>query len=205
MIDGQSFAGKNNIAMKKLLFLLIALFAVSQSSCDLLGIGEDKVCGGKREGYYYRTSHGTGFFTDLAVDYTLDRNYTPGGDGYRSRIILEKWVQHVCPDKHVKVKASISANVEGDFNVTSKAYWYFFFEEQLELTASNDGVSRSWEGAENDIGLKQAYGEAGEGEFSIQATIDFPYQGSFEADTMYLFNKLQNVTLEAVYYDVKDK
>lgn len=189
--------------MKKLLFIAIILLAFGQSSCDLLGIGEDKTCGDKQEGYFYRTSHGTGFFNDPAVEYTLDRNYTPGGDGYRSTVILEKWVQHVCPDKHVKVKANISANIEGDFNVTSKVYWYFFFEVPLKLTTSNDGVSRSWSGGDDNIGLKQAYGESGEGEFTIQATIDFPYQGSFEADTMYLFNKLQNVTLEAEYYEVK--
>lgn len=202
MIDGQSFEAKNRIAMKKLIFFLTILFAIGQSSCDLLGIGEDKVCGDKQEGYFYRTSHGTGFFSDPAVDYTLDRYYTSGGEGYRSTVIFEKWVQHVCPDKHVKVKASISANIEGDFNVTSKGYWYFFYEEPLTLTASNDGVSRSWEGS-GEIGLKQVYGDSGDGEFTIQATIDFPYQGSFEADTMYLFNKLQNVTLEAVYYDTK--
>ncbi len=190
--------------MKKLIFLLVILFAVSQSSCDLLGIGEDKVCGDKREGYFYRTSHGTGFFADPAVDYTLDRNYTPGGEGYRSTLILEKWVQHVCPDKHVKFKCSVSANVDGDFNVSSKGYWYFFYEEPLTLNIGNDGVSRTWEG-NGEIGLKQVYGETGEAEFSVQATIDFPYQGSFEADTMYLFNKLQNVTLEAEYYDVKSK
>ena len=190
--------------MKKLIFFLTILFAVSQSSCDLRGIGEDKVCGDKQNGYFYRTSHGTGFFTDPAVDYTLDRNYTPGGEGYRSTMILEKWVQHVCPDRHVKFKCSVSANIEGDFNVSSKAYWYFFYEEVLALQASNDGLSRTWEG-NGEIGLKQAYGETGEAEFVLQATIDFPYQGSFEADTTYLFDKLQNVTLEADYYDVKDK
>jgi hypothetical protein len=190
--------------MKKLLLTTVIVLAFGHSSCDLLGIGEDKVCGDKQEGYFYRTSHGTGFFNDPAVAYTLDRNYTPGGDGYRSTMILEKWVQHVCPDKHVKVKASISANVEGDFNITSKGYWYFFFEEPIELAASNDGLSRTWEGSD-EIGLKQAYGDSGEGEFTIQATIDFPYQGSFEADTMYLFDKLQNVTLEAEYYETKGK
>ncbi|MBK8567826.1 MAG: hypothetical protein IPN76_32030 [Saprospiraceae bacterium] len=193
--------------MKKLLLTAIIVLAFGQSSCDLLGIGEDKVCGDKKEGYYFRTSHGTGFFTDATTQpgagSWLDRTYYQGSDEFRSTIILEKWVQHVCPDKHVKVNASISANIEGDFNVTSKVYWYFFFEVPLTLTASNDGVSRSWSGGDDGIGLKQAYGESGEGEFSIQATIDFPYQGSFEADTMYLFNKLQNVTLEAVYYDVK--
>ncbi len=188
--------------MKKLLFFAILLLAFSQSACDLLGIGEDKVCGDKQEGYYFRTSHGTGFFTDTQNPSYLDRTYYAGSDGLRSTIILEEWVQHVCPDKYVKVKASISANIDGDFNVTSKGYWYFFFEEPLTLTTGNDGVSRTWEGS-GEIGLKQAYGETGEAEFTIQATIDFPYQGSFEADTTYLFNKLQNVTLEAVYYDVK--
>lgn len=188
--------------MKKLLFFLTILFAIGQSSCDLLGIGEDKTCGDKREGYFYRTSHGTGFFTDGTGDYLLDRYYNAGGEGYRSTLIFEKWVQHVCPDKHVKVKASISADIDGDFNVTSKAYWYFFFEETLPLTVRNDGVSRSWEG-NGEIGLKQAYGETGEAEFTIQATIDFPYQGSFEADSTYIFNKLQNVTLEAEYYETK--
>ena len=77
--DGQSFVGKNLIAMKKLLLTAIIVFAFGQSSCDLLGIGEDKTCGDKQEGYFYRTSHGTGFFSDPAVAYTLDRNYTPVG------------------------------------------------------------------------------------------------------------------------------
>ncbi len=188
--------------MKKLIILLLVCLAFSQSGCDLLGIGEDKVCGDKLEGYYFRTSHGTGFFSDTQNPSYLDRNYSAGSDGIRSTIIFEKWVQHVCPDKHVKVNASISANIEGDFNVKSKGYWYFFFEQPITLTPSNDGVSRTWTG-NDEIGLKQAYGETGEAEFSIQATIDFPYQGSFEADTTYLFDKLQNVTLEAVYYDTK--
>lgn len=187
--------------MKKLLLTAFVFLAFSQSSCDLLGIGEDKVCGDNQSGYYFRTSHGTGFFSDNTVG-QLDRTYYGGEVGGRSTLIFEKWVQHVCPDKHVQIKANISANIEGDFNVTSKAYWYFFFEQPINLQTSNDGVSRTWEG-NDEVGLKQAYEETGEGEFTIQATIDFPYQGSFEADTTYLFNKLQNVTLEAAYYDVK--
>jgi hypothetical protein len=187
--------------MKKLFLFLVLGFAVSQTSCDLLGLGEDKVCGDKQEGYYFRTSHGTGFFSDNTIG-QLDRTYYQGSADIRSQVIFEKWVQHVCPKKHVKFNCSISANVEGDFNVASKGYWYFFFEEPLTLQPSNDGLSRTWTG-NGEIGLKQAYGDSGEGEFTLQATIDFPWQGSFEADTMYLFEKLQNITLEAEYYDVK--
>lgn len=194
--------GINPIAMKKLIVAFaVIIFAMSQSSCDLLGIGEDKTCGDKKEGNYFRTSHGTGFFTDNTVG-QLDRTYYPGGEGFRSTLILEKWVQHVCPDKHVIAKTSISANIDGDFNITSKGYWYFFFEEPIKLYVENDGLSRTWEG-NGVIGLKQAYGDSKEGEFTIQATIDFPYQGSFEADTTYIFEKLQNVTLEATYYETK--
>lgn len=189
--------------MKKLILLLVIGFSISQTSCDLLGLGEDKVCGDSKQGYFYRTSHGTGFFTDDATkDYLLERTYQEGSADFHSKVIFEKWVQHVCPDKHVKFKSSISANIEGDFTVSSKAYWYFFFEEPLTLKQSNDGLSRIWEG-NGEIGLKQTYGDAGEGEFTLQATIDFPWQGSFLADSMYFFNKMQNVTLEADYYDVK--
>ncbi len=203
MIDGQSFAGKNIIAMKKLIFFLTIIFAIGQSSCDLLGIGEDKVCGDKQEGYFYRTADGTGFFTDGSEDSLLNRIYYPGGEGYRSTLILEKWVQHVCPEKHVKAIVSVYADKEGDFNVTSKVYWYLFYEVQLNMKAISFDDVRSWEGNDYEIGLKQAYGDSSEGEFTIQATIDFPYQGSFEADTMYLFNKLGLVEFETDYYDVK--
>lgn len=188
--------------MKKMIFLVILLYAVGQSSCDLLGIGEDKKCGDKQNGYYFRTSHGTGFFTDNTVG-QLDRTYYMGSPGVNnSTVIFEKWVQHVCPDKHVKIKASISADIDGNFTVSAKGYWYFFYEEPITLNVSNDGVSRQWEG-NGEIGLKQAYGDGGEGEFTIQAYIEFPPQGSMEADSTYLFDKLQNVTLEAEYYDVK--
>jgi hypothetical protein len=187
--------------MKKLIFFLTILFTIGQSSCDLLGIGEDKVCGDKKEGYFYRTPHGTGFFTE--GDSLLNRIYYPGGEGYRSTLILEKWVQHVCPKKHVKAIVGVSADKEGDFNVTSKVYWYLFYEVQLNMTARSSNDERTWEGSDNEIGLIQAYGDSGEGEFTIQATIDFPYQGSFEADTMYLFNKLRLVQFEPHYYEVK--
>jgi hypothetical protein len=190
--------------MKNFIFILfILVFTISQSSCDLLGINEGKTCGDKQDGYYFRTSHGTGFFTDDATkSYLLDRYYTPGSLTGRSSVIFEKWVQHVCPDKHVKVDADIGTHVQSDINVTAKAYWYFFYEQPIKLNVSNDGLTRTWKG-KDEVGLKQVYGDAGEGEFTIQATLDFPYQGSFEADTAFLFKNLLNVQLSTEFYIVK--
>lgn len=188
--------------MKKISFMTILLIGMIINSCSMLGLDDDKTCGDKQEGYYYRTSHGTFFFTDNTIG-QLDRTYHMGIPGVSSSVVIfEKWVKSVCPDKHVSLKASISANIEGSFTVSAKAYWYFFFEQPINLKISNDGVSRIWEG-NTEIGLKQAYGEKGDGEFSVQAKIEFPAQGGFVEDTTYLFQKLQNVTLEAIYYDTK--
>lgn len=193
--------------MKNLIFILLTLqFTFIHSSCDLIGLGEGKTCGDKQNNTYWRTVGGTGFFSDKVdgkmVDYLLDRYYTQGSANIRSSVIFEKWVQHVCPQKHVKIKVNITALVQSDLNVSSKAYWYFFYEHPITLKISNDGVSRAWDGT-SEIGLKQVYGDSGEGEFTIQTTIDFPWQGSFEADSTYLYKNLGNVNLSAEYYDVK--
>jgi len=188
--------------MKKLLFCLTILLAFSQGSCDLLGIGDDSPCGAKIDEQFHRTSGGTGYFTEATERFMLDGYYRPATDGDRSSIIFEKWVQHVCPEKHAKISCDISADIAADINVTAKSYWYLLFETPVDLKISSDGSKRYWKG-DAEIGLKQVYGDAGEGEYTVQTTIDFPSQGSLEADSTYLFNHLINVKLDAVYYKVE--
>lgn len=87
--------------------------------------------------------------------------------------------------------------------MTAAASWYILWEQSLTLSRSNDGLTRVWKGSD-EFGLKQVYGDSGVGEFTLSATLDFPYQGSFEADTAYFFQNVLNVTLEADYRATKD-
>jgi hypothetical protein len=67
--------------MKKWFLLLMILAGFCASSCDLLGLNESKTCGDKKNAYHYRTSYGTGFFTDGLPAYVLDRTYSAGAPG----------------------------------------------------------------------------------------------------------------------------
>lgn len=179
------------------LWLATCLMTVAVSCSEKTETTEEK-CGSEVSLYSYRTSHGTGFFTPVDLPFKLDVNYMGGSTTSKSAVYFYKWQDEVCPQEHIKATFSISADIDGDFTVKATADYFLLFQHPFALSVSNDGVSRHWE-AKGDFGIKNAYGDDPKGEFQLTVYIEFPYQGSYEADTTYLFNKLQNVTVEATF------
>jgi hypothetical protein len=96
----------------------------------------------------------------------------------------------ICTDKHVTVTYRSNSRIDSNIRFAGVSEWFIFFQTVDSGSYSYFPTisTKKWE-AENNVGLKQAYGDL-PGAMFVNIYADFPTKGSVALDSIYLMNNL---------------
>ncbi len=169
--------------MKRYL-LAIAFIIGSFSACDLT---DDSPCG-------ERLTYDLYLLGSSIVDSTTGLYYSYM-EGTNRVFQWSSFVEHVCPDEHVKNECRVALLDETTTGISARARnsWLFFFEETCNLTKTGSDLKCSFE-----AGLKQAF-DKDEASFVPVLEVYFPTKGSYSSDTAHLKQNVISVEMMAKY------